>query len=284
MSTLQFPPSHEEPKFDIAVVIPTRGRKEPLKKCLETLIDKATNVKKILLMFAFDNDDTESIAYFRDTIIPWMNEHNCEFICYEFDRMGYMRLNEYVNYLSVWASAHWVFFWNDDAVMLTDNWDTKISAHNGEFKLLSVHTNNDHPYSVFPIVPKEWINCMGHMSPHTFSDAWVSEIAYMLDIFEHVDIDVLHNRADITGENEDTTYKERNMPPADPRNPSDINNIEWVKKRYLEANKLAWYMKNKGLDISFWVGVREGKNNPWIKLKENDPNDQVFIQPVKGST
>jgi hypothetical protein len=280
MTKLIYPPLHDEPRFDISVLIPTRGRKEPLYESVRSLLDNADNPTKILFMFGFDNDDRESLDYFANTIAPCLVENKCDYICYEFQRLGYMRLNEYVNHLAKWSDSKWLFFFNDDSLMNTKGWDSRIMDHDGEFKVLAVHTNNNHPYSVFPIIPKSWVNATGHFSPHTFSDAWVSEIAYMLGIMEFIDVEVLHDRADITGNNEDTTYRERNMPPADPSNPTDINNIEWVKRRYLEADRLAWFMKEKGLDINYWLDVRLGKRDPWVKLKENDPNNQVNINPV----
>jgi hypothetical protein len=76
-----------------------------------------------------------------------------------FKPMGYGRLNEYINELAKNSSADWLFFWNDDAVMETQGWDEKITEHTGEFKLLAVHTHHDHPYSIFPIVPKSMVRC-----------------------------------------------------------------------------------------------------------------------------
>jgi hypothetical protein len=33
-------------------------------------------------------------------------------------------------------------------------------------------------------------------------------------------------------------------------------------------------MKNKGLDTIWWEGVKAGTQDPWVKLQENDINNQ----------
>jgi hypothetical protein len=34
-------------------------------------------------------------------------------------------------------------------------------------------------------------------------------------------------------------------------------------------------MKTKGLDTSWWENIKQQKQDPWEKLRENDPNDQM---------
>jgi hypothetical protein len=69
--------------------------------------------------------------------------------------------------------------------------------------LQAFNTHNRHPYSIFPIVPKEWYNLIGHLSLHQLNDAWLSQIAWMLDIVKQIPVEVLHDRADLTGNNKD---------------------------------------------------------------------------------
>ena len=76
-------------------------------------------------------------------------------------------------------------------------------------KLLRVQEQTKHPYSIFPIIPWDWFRCLDHLSLHGQNDAWVSEIAYLLDIMQDVPIKVLHDRADITGNNNDEIFKSR---------------------------------------------------------------------------
>lgn len=277
MQMAPFPPLITDPKFDISVVLPTRGRTDALLRSITSLLDNADDPKRILLMFGFDDDDTSSIEYFKENVIPYIQSKGAATAGKIYKRMGYTRLNEYVNDLSVWSDAKWCFFWGDDALMQTKGWDTEIMKFDGHFKLLSVHTHHDHPYSIFPIIPKEWVNVLGHFSPHQLSDSWVSEIGYVLGIFERIPVWVIHDRFDLTGNNNDETFNNRPYFTGNRQDSRDVNHPEWVRKRWMEADKLAWFMKVKGMDISYWEGVRAGTKNPWLKLKENDTNNQVYI-------
>ena len=125
--------------------------------------------------------------------------------------------------------------------MDTSGWDRQITKHTGEFKLLAVHTHHDHPYSIFPIVPREWLDTLGYLSPHPLNDAWLSQIAYKLDIWERVPIYVTHDRSDLTGNNNDDTFKERNMSQLEgnPTNPKDFHNPAWIMLRMKETDTLS---------------------------------------------
>jgi len=192
-----------------------------------------------------------------------------------FEPLGYTRLNEYVNTLAKASDSDWLVFWNDDAYMETQGWDTTIASHTGEFKLLAFHTHNDHPYSIFPIAPRAWLDTMGYLSPHQISDAWLSQQAFMLDIWERIPVDVVHDRHDLTGNNDDDTYKNRIMFEGNPGDPRDFHSPGWTNLRMADSDKLASYMKSQNIDTTWWENVKLGKQDPWVKLNENDPNKQM---------
>jgi len=183
-------------EFNVAILLPTRGRTEMLERSLKTLIDLADTPSKIQLILGLDNDDATGIKHFTDVIQPWLDTTDVEYSALTFDPLGYGRLNQYINKLADNADADWFFFWNDDAVMETQGWDSIIASYTGQFKLLSVHTHNDHPYSIFPIVPKAWYTTLGHLSQHQMNDAWLSQIAYKLDIYERIPVWATHDRLD----------------------------------------------------------------------------------------
>ena len=159
-------------EYKISLLLPTRGRKTALRRSILSTINCADNIDSFQIMIGFDNDDTETIDYFVKELQPELDELGANYQAHVFAPMGYIRLNEYVNGLAKHSNADWLVFWNDDAVMETAGWDTVIASHTGEFKVLAFHTHNDHPYSIFPIVPKEWFELFGYLSPHQISDAW----------------------------------------------------------------------------------------------------------------
>lgn len=265
-------------KYKIAVLLPTRGRTDALSRSVMSLINRAVDLPHLELLLGVDSDDEIGKAHVEKELQPWLDSKGVNYKVIEFEPMGYYRLNEYVNSLAAESDADWCFFWNDDALMETSSWDRIIAKYTGEFKLLAVHTHRDHPYSIFPIVPREWLETLEYLSPHPLSDAWLSQVAYQLNIWKRIEVYVTHDRSDLTGNNDDDTFKNRTMDQLEgnPSNPKDFHNPSWLLLRMKETDRLAEYMKSKNLDTSFWENVKVGKQDPWEKLKENDINKQMM--------
>lgn len=272
-----------EPKFDISILLPTRGRSDSLERSVKSVFELAANPERVQIMFGFDNDDEIGVKHFKEELQPWLDEHKIAYTAMSFEPLGYIRLNEYVNALAKASDARWLVFWNDDAVMLTGAWDQEIMTYDGQFKLLAFHTHNDHPYSIFPIVPRRWLDLLGYLSPHQISDAWLSQQAYMLDIWQRIEVDVLHDRHDLTGNNNDETFQNRPMLEGNPTDPRDFHSISQMDLRHRDCAKLATYMRTIGLSTQFFENIFKGTQDPWEKLALNDVNKQMvqFQNPHK---
>lgn len=263
--------------IDISVLLPTRSRPGALEHCLTGLINRAKNPASVEVLLAFDNDDNDHISYFEDVIAPWLKTTGVSYAAFRFERLGYVRLNEYLNELARHSRGNWLFFWNDDADMITVNWDQVINSYTGQFRLLRATTNHEHPYAIFPIVPQQWVQITGHLSPHQINDAWVSQIGFMLDIVETIPVHIHHNRFDLTGQNNDRTFTERVMlENLGKDNPRDFNHTNWVNIRVQEAIKLAEYIEVKEQRVltHFRDGL-ENKIDIWHKAKALDVRKQM---------
>jgi hypothetical protein len=168
-----------------------------------------------------------------------------------------------------------LFIWNDDAVMKTPGWDQVVKAHNGQFKVLKVHTHNEHPYSIFPIVPRAWFDQLGQLSRHHMIDAEISQMAYMLDIMEIVDIDVTHNQVELTQSATDTAQPKHRFE-GDPTDPRDFHNPIIEQQRRQNCSTLAAYLRGQGVSTDFWQAVLQGTQDPWEQLRANDINNQQY--------
>lgn len=270
-------------KYKIAILLATRGRTDMLGRSIKSLMTMADNPKDIQLFFAFDDDDKVGTEYFMKELRPWLDEFKLTYKAMVFKRLGYVALHKYNNAMAKSADADWLMIWNDDAVMETQGWDSVIASYAGQFKLLSVKTHNLHPYSIFPIVPRKWFEVLGYISPHPTQDGWVSQQAYMLDIYERIDVDVKHDRYDLTGNNLDTTWKDRMMLEGKPNDPMDFHSVQQIELRHKDAAKLAEYMQSIGMSVEFFVNIFTGQQDPWAKLKANDVNGQMvqFDNPHK---
>jgi hypothetical protein len=260
----------QNPNIDISVLLPVRARPVPMEQCLRTLIDTATKPERIEVLIAFDDDDTDTIDYFVDVIAPYLNEKNVTYSAMQFKRLGYLRLNEYLNELANHSTGRWIFFWNDDAVMTTTGWDDVIRQHNDRFALLRAETNHEHPYAIFPILPRKWVEITGNISPHQINDAWTSQIGWMLDIVTTIPVMIEHERFDLTGKNDDDVYKNRPMLEGDPSNPRDFNHLSWRKIRMQDAMKIGNYIATLGYDLTHFQLGMENKIDIWSKMIKLD--------------
>jgi len=250
----------------ISMLLPTRGRTTSLKTSLLTLAELADDPHSIEMLLAFDDDDTASYAWFAANIAPRLDEIGVRYTAMGFERLGYIRLNEYLNELAKSARGDWLFFWGDDAVMRSQGWDTRVREQTGRFRVLRMPTHNGHPYAIFPIVPRSWFEMFGYLSPHQLTDTWCSYIGYMLDIMQDIDVDVLHDRADLTGNNNDETFANRPMLEGNPHDPRDFYHANWNQRRIEDCAKLAETLRSQGEDVSWWDLARQGQQDPFAKM------------------
>lgn len=260
----------------ISVLLPTRGRTDVLRKSLDSLVSKAKNPERIEILFGVDEDDLATIDYIKEEIAEDLKKVGIEARASIFKPLGYENLHIYVNTLAGAATGDWMFFWNDDCLMVSEGWDEVIDQYNGQFKLLGPKDNHaGHPYAILPIVPKDWFILMGHLSQNPQNDAWLSHIAYMLDIFERIDFEFIHDRADITGNNDDDTFQNRKYMEGNPQDPKDFGHTDMQNARVNSAHKIAWFLDKMGTPSKFWENVKEGKQDPFEKM--------VWEEGVKGA-
>ena len=267
-----------QPTKAISILMATRGRPELAFKSLKSMIDLAHNVDQIEFCVAIDNDDIKSMDYFKETVVPWFEEKDHNILVMTFDRLGYANLPKYMETLALNSKGAWFIVWNDDALMESQDWDKEIVSYTGQFKLLAFKDNhNEHPYSIFPIVPREWVVLFGTISPQQAIDAWVSQIAYIVDCFQRIEATVTHDRHDLTGNNDDATYAEREFLEGDPENPKDAFHPDMValKQKYVE--KVVWFLKCIGQDTGRWDKVLRKKVDAMALLHENDTNQHLGV-------
>jgi hypothetical protein len=260
----------------ISILLPTRGRTTVLKKSLESLISTAKNPENLEILFGLDQDDQEVLDFVKDVIGPYLIENNIEARANVFKPLGFENMHTYVNTLAGTATGDWLFIWNDDGIMTTQNWDEEIEKHTGQFKLLAPKDNHEgHPYAIFPIIPRDWHILIGHISQNPQNDAWLSHIAYMLDIFERIDVEFIHDRADMTSNNNDATYQNRKYMEGNPSDPKDFGHEAQQAARVTTAHKLAWFLDRIGSRSTWWENVKTGNQEPFEKM--------VWAEGVKGA-
>jgi len=173
-------------------------------------------------------------------------------------------------------------FDNDDKSS-SKGWDTTICSQENRFCIQAFDTHNKHPYSIFPIVPRAWFDQLGHLSQHPLNDAYISQIAWLLDIMVRIPIRVEHRRFDLTGENHDMTFAQRNLNllEGNPKNPQDFNYLKQREIRIQVAHKIATYLAGLGYDMTHWNEAATKKRDPWANMLAADVNKQMVQLPTQ---
>lgn len=190
----------------ISVILPSRLRLEPLLCSMASLLDTAG--ADVEFVIAVDPDDPTDYS-------PLSAKVWCAPV-----RFGYHNLHLYYNVLSRQAEGDWLFLWNDDAEMVTENWGRIVESYGPNVVLSpdSVHR----PMCTFPIVPKRFVDAIGHFSLNAHCDSWWEMIARSLDILVWPPIRVEHHRADLTRENNDSVFRERRYQSAEFETPEMV--------------------------------------------------------------
>jgi len=181
----------------ISVLLPSRGRPRALAESIATLLDLADKPGSVEILVAADPDDEPT----RQAALPWQAS-----IWTAPERYGYPRLHEYVNQLARQADGEWLMLWNDDAHMLTDSWDVLVEAEPDG--VLWPHSNDIPTCNTFPIWPRAWTDHLRHVSLSPHCDSWIQYLGQTIGRHERVDVDILHDRADLTGGHDDQTRAE----------------------------------------------------------------------------
>ena len=181
----------------ISVLLPSRGRPKALTESVESLLNPADRPGSIQILIAADPDDPDT----QRVGLPWQVN-----IWTAPERYGYPRLHEYVNRLAEQADGDWLMLWNDDARMLTPGWDRLVEER--EPGVLWPHSNDIQTCNTFPIWPATWTDHLGHVSLSPHCDSWIQYLGQALDRHQRVDIEILHDRADLTGGHDDQTRAE----------------------------------------------------------------------------
>lgn len=181
----------------ISVLLPSRGRPDSLITSVESLRSLAHQPENVDILVAADPDDPATVAAAdRCRAAVWIAP----------ERYGYAHLHRYVNALAGMSSADWLLLWNDDARMLTPGWDKRV-AEAPAGVLWPRH--NGSPYlNVFPVVHRRVVDALGHFSLSPHCDSWVQDVATAARIHHKVNIEVMHDRFDLTGGHDDQTYRD----------------------------------------------------------------------------
>lgn len=168
------------------MLCPTRGRLPLLRRSFESLLQNADHPELIEFLAAVDPDDPglEVQSWTGPSFRIWAAP----------ERYGYGRLHEYYNALAARARGKWLMVWNDDAVMLTQGWDSVILENTCDQVLQPWHSDGGYSHNDFPVWPRAWSDTLGYAARIRFIDAEVTSIGRCLGRVRQVPVQIQHDR------------------------------------------------------------------------------------------
>jgi hypothetical protein len=215
-----------------------------LEASFESLLGRARNPDQIEICIAYDDDDSESHEYFTGPAWPkfrdrWKSQDQI----YRLPRWGYRELHLYVNYLGERARGKWLFFWGDDAVMETQNWDDHVRDNQDWVGLLHITASNaPMNCSILPLFHRRWIEIFGCVTPVNPADSWISDICWKARARRVIPVSIFHDRYEDSGRNQDQTWHDKKNAVGWHR---DYHLPEFAAMRDQWANQLRQYLSSQ---------------------------------------
>lgn len=159
----------------ISILLPTRGRVKQLDRTVKSIRQKADQSPRIEIIFRCDVDDIETQTYLRT---------NNEIFIVGPREKGYASLPKFMNQCAALSSGDVIMMFNDDAIIETKGWDSKLLRCANQFPdgifNIGVSTGLNDNLIPFSIVSKNFKEALGYVNDERllFSDI------FLLDVME----------------------------------------------------------------------------------------------------
>lgn len=229
----------------VSVLFPTRKRVSLLINAVSRLYDLAKDKNLIEFVFKIDMDDLETIS----VVEKLAKSFPCVF--YISPRgAGYKDLDKFWNQLAGIASGDWLMIFNDDAKMMTNNWDQvllnvnpwslKKFKGNSDVCVLGCVTSYNSNYNwQHPIVRRKVYEILGHLTRVVHVDH------YLYTIMKELNAAVVSNELVIDSidiDDNDITKKEGRNSYTNLELSSHLYNDDIILKQKIDVEKLSNYL------------------------------------------
>jgi len=187
----------------ISILTPTRNRPNNCERFIRSIYNTCSNRNSVELLFYVDDDDPALDSYLS------LDEH-CQFEYPDFYRIQFIKgepksVSISWNDLATKCLGDVLIMGNDDLVYATDGWDYLLEKELEKFNTDKVYVAwmedgiNGGAHCAFPIVSREWYECLGRFTPGCFhfgyNDTWIFDVGKMLDrthFIPHIKAEHLH--------------------------------------------------------------------------------------------
>lgn len=170
-----------------SVLIPTRWRSTSLIKSVLSFYALAANSQQVEVLVKVDDDDDETLA-----VVPELKAMGAVIVVSP-RGAGYQDLHKFYNALAALSSGAWLWMFNDDSWMATQNWDALLAKHGNGDELRLVYPQVDfyglEPGSErqadykrtrhydFSVMSRSLYRVLGHLSLSAANDTYHVDLA-----------------------------------------------------------------------------------------------------------
>ena len=160
----------------VSILIPTRKRVKHLKHLLEKFNAHTKNYSCVEILIRLDNDDRETQNYFNISSDNKIYIAKCGKIDTKIivgERLeGYKDVATFFNEMYRLSTGKWLWFFLDDAHIITDNWDLILCKIECNQIVLPQQEGNENWCDV-PIIPKSFADYLGYATPGGPDGYWI---------------------------------------------------------------------------------------------------------------
>jgi len=177
-----------------SILTPTRNRPANCERFIKSVYNSSTIRKNVEMIFYVDDDDPAIDAY---KSLHWHAQKEYEeFKNIEFVFGNPMSVSKSWNVIAKRCMGDVLIMGNDDLVYRTTSWDELLDIELNNYIQDKVYVAwmedgiNGERHCAFPIVSREWYECLGRFTPGTFNfgynDTWIFEVGKMLDRLHYI--------------------------------------------------------------------------------------------------
>ena len=186
-----------------SILTPTRNRPANCERFIKSVYNSATKRQNVEMLFYVDDDDPAIDAY---KSLHWHAQKEFEeFKNIEFVFGTPMSVSKSWNIIAEKCVGDVLIMGNDDLVYQTTSWDELLDIELDNYIKDKIYVAwmedgiNGEKHCAFPIISREWYECLGRFTPGTFNfgynDTWIFEVGTMLDrlhFIPHIKASHLH--------------------------------------------------------------------------------------------
>ena len=224
------------------ILLPTRGRPQWLCESIDSLHSLCREKHLIEFVLKVDDDDASTLE-----ILPRLTAILPLKAIISPRGNGYHDMHNWCNQMAALANGDWLLLWNDDARMITQDWDQILLTANyeglwhgcGDICLLVARTEDRSDANEFILLRRKVSQVLGHFSRSPHNDNWIWNLMGSINSAFTAPIMVKHLSKEIKDDVRDKVLE------AYKTTIETLNSMKAVRFRLADAGRLLDYIESR---------------------------------------